>query len=159
MELLKLGQKGPGADHAVWLNIVSHNGQYITWGDADDGEVREMLDIPADKPLPGIKVRRSGHPARNAYLRDAMRKYRRLGTIPTELEEKLDRESVAHAVLLDWRGIAGTDGEVVGYTPEIGSEAFKADPDFYQAVVVASTREENFRAQAIKEDATSLGES
>ena len=156
---LRLGQHAPKTDEAIWLSLVFHNGNYVTWGEPDDVEVRELLKIPADKPLPGIKIRRWNHPTRTAYFRDGLRRYRKLGTIPPEVEEKLTRESAAHGVLIDWQRLAlGEDGPQP-YTPELGSAAFKLDPDFYEAIVQAAITEENFRVEAIKEDAASLGES
>lgn len=156
MELI-LGQLGDRTDEGVWLFIHPHAGDYVTWDDSEDAEHREIFGIPAEKPLPRICVRRWMNPAQRAWQRKTYAKYRRLGEIPHELEEKIQREMIANTVLIDWDRIAPPSGDAQAYRPELGIQALKADPIFQDAVVGASTKERNFRERAIQEDADVLG--
>jgi hypothetical protein len=156
--MLKLGQAGDRVGEGVWLFITFRNGQYLTWSEAEDEEFRELMEIDPEKILPQIKINRFNHPNRSAYVRKALQKYRRVGNIPPELEQKIIRESVAHATLEDWKHIAQKDGTIADYSPEQGMQAFKEDPDFYEAVVQAGLNEEYHRATSLAEDAESLGE-
>lgn len=154
---LKLGQAGDRKSEGTWLYIVFRNNQYLTWSEAENEEFRSLMEIDPDAKLPQIKVRRFHDPARSAFARKALQKYRRVGNIPPEVEQKIVRESVAHAVLEDWDLIALKDGTVDKYTPELGIQAFKEDEDFYDAVVSAGLNEDHHRATSLKEDADVLG--
>jgi len=157
--MLKLGQAGERSGEGIWLYIVFRNGQYLTWSGAEDSEFRELMEIETDRRLPRIKIKRFHHPSRNGYVRKALQKYRRVGNIPPELEQKIIRESVANCTLEDWELIAMKDGTMEAYSPEAGMAAFKEDPDFYEAVVSAGLNEEYHRAISLKEDGEALGES
>ena len=154
---LTLGQLGDRTDEGVWLCIHPHAGDYVTWRDEEDAEHREIFGIPEGKPLPRICVRRWLNPEHRAYQRKSFAKYRRLGDLPPDLEDRLNREAVAHTILTDWERIATPGGDSGAYTPELGIEAMKGDPIFQDAVVAASTKEQNFRAAAIAKDAEDLG--
>lgn len=156
---LRLGQAGDWAEDGVWLYVIHHNGRYVTWTLADDDEFRDLLEIDPERPLPRIKVGRWHSPNRNAYVRKALQKYRKVGgEIPPEAEQKILKESVAQCVLMDWESIALQDGTISAYTEEVGLKAFKQDPEFYDAVVTAALNEANHRVAAIKVDGEALGE-
>ena len=157
-DMLKLGQAGERAGQAVWLFIIFRNGQYLTWSEAEDDEFRELMEIDPEKTLPMIQINRFNHPSRNSFVRKALQKYRRVGNIPPELEQKIIRESVANCTLGDWKHIAHKDGSIEEYSPDQGTQAFKEDPDFYEAVVQAGLNEDYHRATNLNEEAGVLGE-
>ena len=146
-------------DDVRWLYIHrSPTGEYVTWPEEEDADYREMFGLAADAPVARIKVRRQGAPEVKQEQRDRMRKVRNIGARPPQpLIEKITREVHAHAVLLDWDGITMPDGSAATYTPEVGTEAFRSDEDFHDAVVAASADAENFRQVALQEDAEALG--
>lgn len=73
---------------------------------------------------------------------------------------EIDTKVIAHAVLLDWDGVA--DGEKpLKYTPELG-EKYLSDPrfsDLYSFIEIASNNRANFREKAEKEVAESVKDS
>lgn len=154
---LTLGQLGERTNDGVWLFIHPHGGDYVTWGEADDADHREIFGIAPDKPLPRICVRRWMNPDQRAFQRKAFQQYRRIGKLPADLEERLNREAIAHTVLVGWERIATPGGAAGPYTTDLGTEALKADPIFQDAVIAAATEEQNFRTQALQEDAATLG--
>lgn len=158
-ETLRLGQGPARIGAPVWLTITHRNGGYVVWAGADDDEYRDILEIGPDAELPRVCVNRLNTPARAEYVRKHLRKYAKVGqTVPPEIRDKVVRDSVAHETLVDWAGIALPSGEQPEYRPEAGIEAFKADPDFYEAILGAAMAEEYHRAEALKEDAETLGE-
>jgi len=77
------------------------------------------------------------------------RKKEELGALKISLEEstELVKEAAAHTVLLDWEGIAGSDGRPLAYSPEAALEWFR-DPelaDFYEWVQTEAENREHFR--------------
>jgi hypothetical protein len=154
---LTLGQLGDRTDEGVWLFIHPNGGAYVTWTSEKDEEYREVLGIEADKPLPRIQVRRWMNPAQASFQRKAFGKYRRIGEIPESLEQRIQREAIAHTVLVGWERIATPKGGAQPYAPELGVEALKADPLFMDAVIAAAFEEQNFRDLATQEDADVLG--
>lgn len=157
-QALRLGQAGKRVGEAVWLFIVFRDGQYLTWSEVENAEFRELMEIDPELTLPQIRIKRFHHPDRNAFVRKALQKYRRVGKLPPEVEQKVVRESVAYETLVDWRHIAFMDGTIEDYTPEAGTNAFKEDPDFYETVVSAGLNEEYHRATSLQENVDLLGE-
>lgn len=143
----------------VWLFVAYRDGQYIGWSEAEDKDVREVLKISADDELPMVSVRRFNNPMAAEYRRKRGRRFRQIGKdLPPEVQDRIVLESVAHAVLADWKRVAVDGDEPTPYTPEAAITFFEQDPDFYELIVALSTKEEHHRTQAVKEDAEVLGE-
>ena len=107
---MRLGQEGERTDEGAWLFITFRDGKYITWSEADDGEIRELLSIAPKQKLPRIQVKRWDIPQRLAYVKKGLVKYRKIGNeIPQEAQEKVIRESAAEVILVDWELIAMKD--------------------------------------------------
>jgi|GEM_PF-6043136 len=157
---MRLGQGPARTEEPARLTITHRNGQYVYWAEDEDEEFREILEIASDTVLPWIQVTRLNTPSRNEYVRKHLRKYAKVGAtnVPPEIREKVVRDSVAHCTLQDWGHIALPSGEIVEYSPEAGVEAFKADPDFYEAVMGAAANEDYHREKGLKEEAEALGE-
>lgn len=61
---------------------------------------------------------------------------------------KITQHAVSEAVLLDWSGIEGDDGQALAYDPEKAREIFADNYDFYKDVIEMSGELKS----AIKED-------
>jgi hypothetical protein len=156
-ELLTLGQLGRVTDEPVWFSIRLHGGRYVVWGPEEDASIRELMKLDADAEVPGLLIRRWGYPPRAQQERRALRRWSRIGEVPAEEAERIVRESVSEHILVGWRSIAGPDRERLEYTPTNAAAMFEADPDFFDAVVEASTAENAFREQQAAEMADALG--
>lgn len=122
----------------------------------NDGVWHELGDGAA------IKVARWNNRRFNELKRQLERKYltqQKTGKLPEDIAEKIIIETIAHAVLLDWRGIELNGAPLPAYTPEEGIKVLTDTAEvnmseFRDTVAAASMDMNNFRmereAEAIK---------
>jgi hypothetical protein len=155
--MLVLGEK-TRSDEPVTLFIARGATGYVTWGPEADEDFREALNIAPGKDLPTISIRPWGNRERSEYVRDQLKRFKRVRSeLPAAVEERIGREANAHHILVGWSKIGTTKGAETPYTPEAGTEAFRLDPDFHEAVIAAAMDERNFRDAVVAEDAEALG--
>lgn len=101
-----------------------------------------------------VRVRRTTHSTYKKSLRAHFKKVRHLaGNMPPELELDLKMKAASDALVTDWQ----VDG--VPFSPANVLEAFKEYPDFYEWVEGEAENFENFRLEAVEEDAGPLSHS
>lgn len=142
---------------AVWITLYRDETGFRWWGEGEDKEMRALLDIPEDKPLPAVQVRRSDHPEVEAWADAETKRWKGRGPVPSSVLRKMAEKQAAHAILVDWQRIALDDGPPKPYTPELGLLAIRAHPGLKSVVMEASREVALFREDAIESDAEELG--
>lgn len=101
-----------------------------------------------------VKLRRTTHALYKAALRRHFKKIRHLGAnVPPELENDVKFRAAADGMVTDWE-VPG-----VPYSNENVLAAFKEFPDFYDWCEEEAGSFENYRLQAVEEDAGPLSPS
>lgn len=101
-----------------------------------------------------VKLRRTTHTLYKAALRRHFKKIRHLGqNVPPELENDVKYRAGAEAMVTDWE-VPG-----VPHSQENVLAAFKEFPDFYDWCEEEAGSFENYRVQAVEEDAGPLSPS
>lgn len=82
--------------------------------------------------------------------RRLMRPYESMREVPPELEDKINIQVMAEAVLLDWRGITDEEEKAIPYSREAAIKLLSDFPDFRDEVAGASLRRDIFRANELE---------
>ena len=70
--------------------------------------------------------------------------------IPEDVQERITRQWISEAVLLDWEGVTDAKGKAITFSAENAAEVFKAFPDFLDEVVFFANQAETFRAESLE---------
>lgn len=82
--------------------------------------------------------------------RRIMRPYESMRELPPELEERINIEVMAEAVLVGWRGITDEQNNPIPYSKETAIRLLTEAQDFREDVAGASLRRELYRQKAIE---------
>jgi len=73
------------------------------------------------------------------------------GTLDPGTSKAILCQSMAQGLLLDWKNVVNSAGDVVPYSKESAAKALKFDEDFREFVQEYATDLDNFRSEAIEE--------
>jgi hypothetical protein len=140
----------------TWVDIAFSRGRYVYWL-AGEEPLAE-----ADDPRARLLVARDGNPAARKVHRKALRPYRGMmrqrGELTDEAAEKVDLETLGHAILLGWEAIMD-GGKAVEYSHEQAVTTLKNNPELKFLVAQISRDFRVFREQEIAADGEALGNS
>lgn len=143
----------------VWVNIAqSADGAGMVWWTDE-----EESPFDDDRDVGRILVARATNPKARAIRDKLTSKYRGArrtdGSMPPEIADRITREVIAKAVLRDWEDVAAEGHGETPYTPEVGLEMLSADTAFLEVVSSVAMAADIYRAECVKEDGESLGNS
>jgi len=102
-----------------------------------------------------LKVRRVNSRKAQGVLRRLNKPYRNMRTIPPETQDKINRQWVAEAILIDWRAAEGAEEAPPPFSQDVALQAFEDDPDFLEEVVGFANEAETFRAERLEAEGKS----
>lgn len=119
--------------------------------DRDLEENGVWIDLGDDIQIKVARTRSRGATAALARLNRPYENMRLSGrALPEAVKEKIARQWVAEAVLLDWKGVTDADGKALAYSVEAALKVLEAFPDFLDEVVYFANQQESFRAEALE---------
>lgn len=104
-----------------------------------------------------LKLRRVGNEDYRRAIAEALKPHRaliRADALPAATMDHITRQAYARHVLVGWENLLNAEDQQIPYSVET-AEKILMDPahhDFYEFVIVASARLENFRAEEAQED-------
>lgn len=141
----------------TWVNLAptSDGLDFVWWTD------EEPKPFDDDRPIGRVLVARASNPRARA-LRDRLEgRYRGArrpdGTFRSDLAMKITMQVMSETVLLDWEDMGPEDEGEVPYSPETGARMLKENEAFFSAISSIALTNELYRAEQLKEDSESLG--
>lgn len=101
-----------------------------------------------------VKLARMGNPRFAAVYKKKCKPHLaslRRGLLDKQTEVELMRQTLAEAVVLDWRGLRDAEGNLVPYSSETALQLLTDLPDFADFVADESRKLENYRESTLAE--------
>jgi hypothetical protein len=99
-----------------------------------------------------VKVAKIGCRKYKSFLAEAQKPHTRQitrGTMDQDLMEQITRKALAHAILIDWEGLLGEDGELLPYTEDNAYEVLTECEDFCDEIIALAKDQDNFRKDEV----------
>lgn len=95
---------------------------------------------------PGVefKIRRMNSVAANNIRRNLLSVYPN-GMVPPDQTEEFAVKFLAHAIVVDWKGVTDENGKEIPYSPETAHELLKEIPEIAEKVAEITQNLDNFR--------------
>lgn len=104
-----------------------------------------------------FKIRAFGAKAVTDLRDSLMKPYQQLlrvgGKIPDEKNEEIGLKVLAGAVIADWKNVKNAEKQIVPYSPDEAYAILKALPKMASFVIQFSLENQNYRDEAIEENA------
>ena len=104
-----------------------------------------------------FRIRRSNCDESQKVLKQLLAPYKSITRsgrdLPAGISSEVERQWVAQALLVDWRGVAGRDGVALGCTLENRLKMLTELPDLQREIANLAGEAETFRRQQLEDDA------